>query len=75
MRLYAVISNLNFGAQNNIYIQLTSIKHFSGVLSTIVWSIIIAIFGVLSAAGYYMKETSVRWANEGLKEDHEVRGM
>ena len=46
-----------------------------GVLSMMVWSMIIAITAILAAGGYYMRETSIRWENEGIKEGREVKGM
>lgn len=46
-----------------------------GVLSIIVWSIIFAISGALTAGGYYMRQTSIRWESEGIKEAHQVKGM
>lgn len=46
-----------------------------GVLSTMVWSIISLIFASLIMGGHYMKETSIRWENEGLKESHEIKGI
>lgn len=39
------------------------------------WSVIIIITGILIAGGYYMGETSIRWGDEGIKEDREVKGM
>ena len=46
-----------------------------GVLSTLVWTLIASIFAGLILGGHYMKETSIRWENEGLKEAHEIKGI
>ena len=46
-----------------------------GVLTSLVWSIIIAICFGLVAAGYYMKKTSDQWRVDGLKEEHEIKGL
>ena len=46
-----------------------------GVLYLLVWSLIALVFTGLLAGGYYMKETSIRWENEGLKDSHEIKGL
>lgn len=46
-----------------------------GVLSILIWSVVAVILGALGAGGYYMKQTSLRWEEDGLKEDHEIKGM
>ena len=62
-------------SENVIEIMYFVTTIFIGVLSIIVWSIIFAISGALAIGGYYMRETSIRWENEGMKEAHQVKGM
>ena len=45
------------------------------VLPILIWSVVAVILGALGAGGHYMKQTSIKWEEEGLKEDREIKGM
>lgn len=46
-----------------------------GILSILIWSMIAGIFGAFVVGGHYMRQTSIEWREEGLKEENEIKGL
>lgn len=70
-----VIFGFGLGAALSLGLVFLILIRMPGVLTTLVWSFIIAICFGLIGAGHYMRETSTQWKAEGLKEEHEIKGL